>query len=147
MILDILKQLAGTLIPLIVGISLLRYFLKYWKNRKNLRTDGIRTEGIVVDLEIEMKKYPDSDERPPTPVVRFVTTWGEWITEKYSFGYTYYKKGQKVEIVYNANNPREFFLKDFGLSEFIYWVCLFIAIASLITGIYNSYDYIASVKH
>jgi hypothetical protein len=85
------------------GLSLRR------SNSKLLKT-GKPSEGIVFDFV-----YSDnSDSNVRYPIIRFVTSDQQWITEKYNFSGLpgSFKKGQKVNVLYNPDDPKEFIIKS-----------------------------------
>jgi hypothetical protein len=90
-----------------MGIVLLYVALKFRLITQKIARNGIETEGVVCDI-IPGNKVDSC------PLIQFVTLEKEWITEEYSISTIsgFLKKGQKVTVVYNPDNPRNFFVKS-----------------------------------
>lgn len=98
------------IIIIAIGIALSYVGFKLQSKVKRIAKNGIQTEGVVFDTvqssNIEsMAKYP---------IIRFVTLEKEWITETYNISTVpgLLKKGQKITVIYNPDNPKEFFVKS-----------------------------------
>jgi len=78
------------------------------------------------------------DSNTNYPVIRFVTTEKEWIIEEYSISTLpgFLKKGQKITVVYNPDNPREFIEKS-GITSAAPILVMVLAIIILATGVYK----------
>jgi hypothetical protein len=144
---EIIIQLFKTIIPVVAGVYGLYYVQKHIKKQNRISDHGVKAEGVVFDLEGDSDvRYSNSDlstDRPLFyPVIRFVTSSGEWITEKYSISSNFYKKGQKVEVTYDPENPKEFILKDFGLAYFFFYLAFFISLCAIGYGLYQTYLYV-----
>ena len=98
------------LIIIAFGFSLLYIAFKFRANTKKIAINGIETEGIVFDLI----QSDTLEGKAKFPLIRFVTSEQVWITEKYNISSIVgsFRKGQKVTVVYNASNPKEFFVKS-----------------------------------
>ena len=115
------SQLLLTLLGAIgLSVSLFLLYRTY-----TLTKTGIRTEGIIFDLQREV----DSDINLEYPVIRFKIDSGEWITEPHNIGLSpgLYKKGAKVVIQYDSQNPKSFTI----VSTFSFLVPALIALISL----------------
>ncbi|MFT3936307.1 MAG: DUF3592 domain-containing protein [Chitinophagaceae bacterium] len=87
--------------------------------RKNIIANGVEVDGVVFDTIYE--GY--GDESFEYPIIRFVTKKDMlWITEKYEVSITgFMNKGEKVRVVYDATNPKNFIVKtSFDTSLFFY---------------------------
>lgn len=120
-------------IPLIIGLVFLFIAIKTLLKQNKLKKTGITTEGIVYDVS----KEPGSTLNFSYPIIRFTTLTQEWITETANIGMFpgFYKKGQKVTVIYDQNSPKEFTL-DSKTNSFI--TLLFLVVGLLITtlGVY-----------
>jgi len=92
------------------GSILIYIALKLQSRTQKLRKIGIQTEGIIFDTV----PSDNPDSRAVYPLIRFVTSEKLWITEKYSISTIpgVNKKGDKVTVVYDPNNPKDFFIKS-----------------------------------
>jgi hypothetical protein len=93
-----------------MGIAVLYMAVKFRSNTKNIAKNGEQVEGVVFDIVQDTN--PQSQAK--FPVIRFVTSRKEWITEQYNISTLpgFLKKGQKIIIIYNPDNPKEFFVKS-----------------------------------
>ena len=93
-----------------MGIAVLYMAVKFRSNTKNIAKNGEQVEGVVFDIVQDTN--PQSQAK--FPVIRFVTSQKEWITEQYNISTLpgFLKKGQKLIIIYNPDNPKEFFVKS-----------------------------------
>jgi len=136
------------LIPLIAGIVVIYYLQKEKNKRSVLSLRGVHVEGIIFDFTHDKKGFYIGSQNNndsnliKIPIIRFTTGTGEWITEKYSISTSSYKQGQKVAVIYNPDNPKEFMLKDTGIFNIIYYVIGTISIAAIGYGLYNTYVYV-----
>ena len=99
-------------------------------NIKRIAAEGVDVEGIIFDKEQSI------DASGFYPVVRFLTEYDEWITEpsKINVLAWSYKVGSKVCVVYQKNNPKNFFIKDRS-TYVVPWVMIGISISMLIGGL------------
>ena len=118
------------LILLAIGIGLIAIPLRLFSKHERIKKTGLPAEGIVFDL-IERVS---SSNRHQYPVIRFVTAKNEWITQKYEIGVSLnsFRKGQKVNILYDPSKPEDFILKS-GTNDIILYSL--IAIGILLTGL------------
>lgn len=114
------------ILPIFGIVFLLIAFIFIFKLKK-MTKNGIRTEGIIFDIEV--RKH----SRNPYPVIRFQTIGNVVITKVPDFyslpGYP--KKGDKVKVIYNPDDPNDFIVESnpgriiifilFGLSFIIIW--------------------------
>ena len=101
-----LSKIQGIL-SVALGIVLILVGVMQRNKKKKLLKDGVQVEGEVFDVLGDSSK--DSSGRP---VIRFVTKEQVLITEQYKISIPFSKKGQKVILVYNADNPKEFIVKE-----------------------------------
>jgi hypothetical protein len=117
-----------------IGIALFYVAFKFRLNIKNIAKNGEQVEGIVFDTV--------EDDNPKSqakyPIIRFVTSKKEWITEQYNISTLpgFLKKGQKVIIVYNPDNPKEFFVKS-AITSIAPVLASALAIIILAIGVYK----------
>jgi len=71
--------------------------------------NGMEAEGIIFDMVTRSGAYGGANH----PVVRFLTRDDVWITETYDIGssVTFLKRGEKLNVIYNPEDPKEFILK------------------------------------
>jgi hypothetical protein len=94
-----------------VGIATLYFAIRLRLRISKLRKSGLQTEGIIFD--VVNGAIPQI--LPKYPIIRFVTLTQEWITEKYRIGaWSVFplKKGKKIIVFYNPENPRKFIVKS-----------------------------------
>jgi hypothetical protein len=99
-----------TIIMCGIGLALLYVAFTFRTSVKKLSKNGQQTEGIIFDF-IESDNL---DNQIKYPIIRFVTTKKIWITEQYNISpfAGFFKKGKKVIVVYNPDNPKEFIVKS-----------------------------------
>lgn len=121
------------IIPLFIGLAFLFIAISTLLKQSRLRKTGLKTEGIVYDLS----KEPGSSLNFCYPIIRFTTLSQEWITETANVGMFpgFYKKGQKVIVIYDQNSPKKFIL-DSKTNNFIILLFLIVGIFITALGIY-----------
>lgn len=103
---------------------------------KKISATGVEAEGIV--FEVESSSSSVNTTTLTYPIVRFLTSKNEWITQKASVSIVpgTYKKGQKITVVYLEDKPTEFFIKS-PLTNTIFALMIFIALLLLAFAAYN----------
>jgi hypothetical protein len=106
-----------TSISLIV-IALIVFLLaiKLLLDIRKISNNGTEVKGVIFDVE-----SVDANQNSVIfPIVRFVTKENIWITKSCMIGTipNLYKKGKEVIVVYQINEPNNFFIKD----NFIYLI-------------------------
>jgi len=96
-----------SIICILIGVFLLILVLALRLRIKKIQNLGIETEGIVFGSE----EPGNLNLRFSFPTIRFITTNEEWITETYNLSLPFLTKGQKVRVIYNPKNPKEFIIK------------------------------------
>jgi uncharacterized protein DUF3592 len=98
------------LIIILVGVILIMLSLYFTFQFRIIKKKGVQVDGIIFDLE------PSSSGsiRTTYPVVRFLTKEQEWITLTSKIGVVpgVYKKGAKVSIIYEPENPQNFLINS-----------------------------------
>ncbi|MBV9962650.1 MAG: hypothetical protein JO072_10420 [Parafilimonas sp.] len=114
-------------IIMIVAISTLNKF-------KSISKNGIEVEGIVFDLQASSSAI--TNVNASYPIIRFLTKENEWITEKSDIGVIpgFYKSGEKLIIVYENGNPKNFYIKN-AKSYSVHYIMIIIAIIFIIPAI------------
>jgi hypothetical protein len=100
----------------LLGIILLLVAIFKKSGKANLKSSGLKTEGIIHGLGYS--NAPNSDTTPNIKdkvTVRFTTNKKEWITvdidQKFAVYFSnQYKEGQKVDVYYDPENPSDFFV-------------------------------------
>lgn len=123
-----------SILILAVGIALLYGGVKLRLSTQKIGKKGIATEGVIFDIV----PSDNADSQANYPLIRFVTAEKEWITEKYSISTMpgFSQKGQKVTIIYNPDNPKEFFIKS-PITSFVPKLVITLAILILAAGVYK----------
>jgi len=67
---------------------------------------GIEVEGEIVDVVGDSSKQSSG-----RPLIRFTTKEHALVTQQYKISVPFNKKGEKVILVYNADNPKQFIVK------------------------------------
>jgi len=133
-------MILNDIVPLIIGVLMVAVFFIHSKKVNKLVENGVEVEGIVYDI-ITNGRQNSVDTKHP--VIRFLTTDELWITETYDIGMlpADFKKGQRVTVIYNAENPKDFMVK-FGKSvSYIPLVILVAGILVLSWGLYRIVQY------
>lgn len=102
---------------------------------KRIKAIGQKTEGIIFDKEASNTTVGDTTIT--YPIVRFLTLNKEWITQKSSVSIIpgFYKKGEKVTVVYNPSTPTDFFIQSSNTYTVI-TILILVSVALIITGSY-----------
>lgn len=100
------------LILIVTGIFFFLIARSVHKRINQIEAIGTKVKGIIFSHESTMDSSSESSVF--YPVVRFTTSSEEWITAKSSISVVpgMYKEGQAVEIVYDPQEPTNFFIKD-----------------------------------
>ena len=124
------------MIPFVIGIGLIVVSLKIQSKYRELLNSGERTEGVVFDLEKDIK----TDFNHQYPIIRFVTKKGEWITRPTDLGISLstYKQGDKLNVIYNSNKPEEFMIES-KWQTIISKGLIFLGIVALLIGVFLLY--------
>ena len=122
------------IIILSVGIVLIILSLSFFHKLNSLKNTGRTTDGIVYELS----DAQNTSFNFSYPVIRFLTLKQEWITEPTKIGMFpgFYKKGQKVTVVYDEVNPKQFII-DSRINKAIVYIFLIAGCTLLLIGIYN----------
>ena len=104
---DELILLAGGAFLTVFGIGKLN-------ERGKLIKSGVKVEGVVFDIETSWGTGSDSRSTTYYPIIRFVTTDKEWITEKYDIGSnpSVYSVGDKVTVIYDITDYKHFLIDN-----------------------------------
>lgn len=78
------------------------------KKISTIKKKGVSADGIIFDLT----STANTSMKFQLPIIRFLTKEETWVTEEAKIGLPYgiYKKGQKVKVLYNRDQPKEFFI-------------------------------------
>lgn len=132
-ILDIkIEELLGSVFILIAGVSATWYGI--YKNRKisKFKSLGLETEGVVFDL---IKK--DDPEASDAWIIRYLTRDNIWITKEPSVYFSHFgiKKGDKVQVFYNPNDPNDFVVYN-PITNPIFKIPIIVGILMTASGLY-----------
>ena len=94
------------IIAVVLGAGFIIFGLVQQQKKKKLLRDGIETEGEIFDVVGGNKNATGN------PVIKFITKEQVWVTEKYKINVALDKKGRKVKLKYDADNPKRFIVKE-----------------------------------
>ena len=94
------------IIAVVLGAGFIIFGLVQQQKKKKLLRDGIETEGEIIDVVGGNKNATGN------PVIKFITKEQVWVTEKYKINVAFDKKGRKVKLKYDADNPKRFIVKE-----------------------------------
>jgi hypothetical protein len=108
----LLDHMITGILFLVIGLVMLILAINTFLRYKKVSRIGITTEGIV-EATVDDANI-GSASRYRYPVIRFTTGDGTSITRTYKVGTprNTYQQGSKVSIVYDPNNPTDFFIKS-----------------------------------
>ncbi|MCQ6956714.1 DUF3592 domain-containing protein [Mucilaginibacter aquariorum] len=133
----------------IIGIAFIIAGNAFSTKRKKLISSGIRVEGVVYAMEQETSRNHGAYKILYSPIIRFVTTEKEWVTEKYLFGVSSkhtlinpsYREGDKVTVIYEPGNVKNFIIDDFNakaVSPLFIILGTLVIISSILHYVYQS---------
>lgn len=137
-ILDV--SITGTIMPLIIGVVLVLYSVHSKRKISKLKRSGLEAEGIIFDLSSGGRESND------TVVVRFVTKDNVWITKEPSTyfsqsGLNLIRKGDKVKVFYNPDNPDDFVIIH-SSSKYFFIAIILGGLIFAAYGLYSAYKYL-----
>lgn len=117
-----------------VGMALIIFAINIIYKQREIKKSGISTDGIVFDLLND----PTSSFNSRYPVIRFLTTNQQWITESSNIGLFpgLLKKGQKVKVIYREENPKDFIVES-KFSTLILASFFLIGFSLSVTGVWR----------
>jgi hypothetical protein len=126
----------------LIGVALVVAGNGMSAKRKKIITTGIKVEGVVFALEEETSNFGGNRRTLYSPVIRFITIDKEWVTEKYMFGISSkhavinpsYKEEDKVNVIYDPKNIKDFVIDDFN-AKAIGPLCVVIGTLAIIGSI------------
>lgn len=95
-----------------IGVAFLIAAVSLDKKYKALLKTGKEVEGVVFDMDSSDNTGIDGSDSLAYPIIRFVTHKQEWITKKADFSYSGLKPGDKLNIIYDPENPTNFTIKS-----------------------------------
>jgi hypothetical protein len=119
------------IIVILIGLVFLAITRTTLDKVSHIKKNGRAIDGIIFDFQ----NNPNFSINYKYPVVRFLTIENQWFTERSNFaGFNgVYKKGQKIKIVYEKNNPKNFYI-DSGYSFLLAYGLLVIGILLIVYG-------------
>ena len=129
----------------VVGAGSLVGYFEFRKKGKRIIDNGIEVEGIVFDFVNDLDRASTDRVSTPMPLIRFVTKDGVWMTEKGDWGSTSLNLEDKVIVVYNADNPKQFIYrtsKDWG--HLMRYLFLISGIVCLAISLWLAYQYLTN---
>ncbi len=137
------------LLFLLVGIPfLIGAFLSY-KSSKALTTNGIETQGLIIDIIKRVNESTDPNggytrSITYTPKIEFEDLQGHKQTfiSNYSSSRLQWKKGDQITIIYNPDNPKQARIKRFwplyGLSIILAFIGATFSLSGLIFVLWSA---------
>lgn len=117
-----------SIILIIISFLVILIALKQLSNVRKISNHGTEVKGIVFNVEQLVGTYNNISY----PIVRFLTKENDWVVKSSRIGLIpgIYKKGKEVSVIYQNDNPNNFFIKD----KLIYLIPIsMLIIASLLT--------------
>jgi hypothetical protein len=104
--------------------------------RVRLLKTGIKIEGTVFRIDYEPRSQSNNSSGQYYPIIRYVTTEGEWITQKHNLGSnpSAFTEGESVTVFYDPKSPSTFILND-KLSKIAPWAVIIIGVVILAVAI------------
>jgi hypothetical protein len=137
----------------VIGVIVVVDCSKMIKKIKSVTKNGKEAEGIIFEL-VQDETIVDTPKdlsnmdtsHLKIPVIRFLTQNKQWITGKslIKFSTIFLKPGQKVNVVYNSENPDEFLLKTKPALSIMVSLFLIAGISNLAYGLFLAYNYLKS---
>lgn len=108
--------------------------ITFSNKQKRIKKIGLTTEGIVYELSDD----PSSSFNLRYPVIRFTTLNQEWVTEVANIGMFpgFFKKGQRVTVIYVRENPKQFIINS-RTNDFVIYAMLIIGLLLILLSIYK----------
>lgn len=130
---------------LLIGAASLVAYSRVIEKRKRAITNGIEVEGIIFDFSEDNGVSTDINSiNAAMPLIRFVTKDGLWITEKGEWTSTSLRQGDKVTVLYNADNPKEFIYKtSMDWSSVLIHLFLLGGLVCLALGLWFAFQYLS----
>jgi hypothetical protein len=137
------------IVLIVIGLFSFFSFFRFHERRKGILENGIEVEGVVFDFSVEDGLTASSDDsltnKLSYPMIRFVTKEGLWITEKGDWTSTSLKQGDKVNVIYNASDPKKFIYKtSFDWHGVLSYLLLVAGIACMVIGFWFAYQYLTT---
>ena len=130
------------IIALLVGISAILAFLKFQDKKKRIIENGIEVTGIVFEESYHSNINDQSNHK--NPVIRFVTKDGLWMTEQADYDSGFLEEGQEINVIYNAENPKEFIYNTSKDITNISYLLLIIGVIAFGIGLWLAYKYLTN---
>jgi hypothetical protein len=130
---------------LLIGVASLVGYFKAIEKKKRIIENGVEADGIVFDFSEDNEVSTDiNSPNAAMPLIRFVTKEGLWMTGKGEWSLTTLKQGDKVTVIYNPENPKEFIYRtsmDWG--GILIYLFLVAGIVCLGIGLWFAYQYLS----
>ncbi len=123
------------LISVGIGLVFIPVSVSYRKKINRLQSTGIEVTGIVFDI-VYRSNMPGNIRSNRYPIIRFLTVENKWMTEEYKNSIGLFKKGKKVTVVYNPEDPKDFIVNNQAL-KYIPTVFLIFGVMAICYGLLN----------
>ncbi|MBS1744991.1 MAG: hypothetical protein JST21_02350 [Bacteroidetes bacterium] len=122
-----------SIVLIIISLIIVIIAIKLLINIRKISKEGIEVKGVVFDVA----KVGGTENNISYPIIRFLTIENNWITKSSKIGTIpgIYKQGKEVTIVYQSNNPNNFYIKD-KFTYFIPVIMVTIALLLLLYGVF-----------
>jgi hypothetical protein len=127
-----------TIIYFIIGLVFIFLGNRNLGKRNRLMETGVEVEGIIFEFESNKELVSDANFSSKYPVVRFVTTEGQWITKSTDIGLStsFFKEGEKIKVKYNPDNPDDFIITS-SLFKWIPYTLIALGLIMVVAGLYS----------
>jgi hypothetical protein len=137
-----MQTIIDILVPFVVGALFVIISSKLKEKKMRIIENAEKVEGVVFDYESQTTEgYSFAN-----PIIRFVTKDGLWITKAADIGVPkfFLKKGSKVSVLYNRNNPQEFVFKTYFDFTVVYTLLMIVGFALIAISLWLAYNYFVS---
>ena len=119
-------------VTLLIAVLLIVFSVNILSKFKFIERNGVEVEGIVFDSQTSST----TDTNVSYPIIRFLTKENDWITEESKIGTIpgLYKSGEKLTVVYENGNPKNFYIKNIK-SYSVPYIMISIGVVLIILGI------------
>jgi hypothetical protein len=131
-----MNAMIANIIMVCLGFMVIAAVLVTMSKQSSLRKKGVRAQGVVFDVEDQIKFNTQSaTSRLRYPTIRFLTDKDEWIMERSKIGGTF-KTGQKVVVIYDPEDPRRFMIESKTVNILLPCIGI-IGLVFLVYGLYR----------
>jgi len=128
-----MNPIVSITVLIICSVAVLAITVRVLVKQKKIKANGFEATGVIYELS----QSTNPNDNIIFPVIRFLTDKNIWITKKSNLGTApgLYKKGQKVKIIYQKDDPENFFINN-PSKYLIPLVAILISVAMLGYGVF-----------